>query len=106
MSDTSTNKSAPSEKLPPLCYIRHLTSGETVLIRRGVDGWEPANTACSPACLNAKFDRVPTPAEILPGRSMPISTCVPPHHGAGSPVPTGYLTAECRVSQTMAAPGR
>ena len=65
MSGTSTNKGAPSEKLPPLCYIRHLTSGETVLIRGGVDGWEPANTACFPACLNTKFDRVPMPAEIL-----------------------------------------
>ena len=32
---------------PPFCCIRHVTSGGTVLIRRGVEGWEPADTQCS-----------------------------------------------------------
>ena len=48
MSDTSTNKGAPSEKLPPLCYIRHLTSGETVLIRRGVTAGSPQTRPAPP----------------------------------------------------------
>ena len=42
-------------KLPPLCYIRYPTTSETVEIRRGEDGWHPANTKCSPECLNAKL---------------------------------------------------
>ena len=50
--------------LPPRCYIRHLATGETVLIRRGVQGWEPADTNCSPECLNATLPRIPSEAEI------------------------------------------
>ena len=50
--------------LPPLSYIRHITTGEIVLIRRGAAGWEPANTLCSPECLNARLPRPPTEDEI------------------------------------------
>ena len=35
-----------------------------MLIRRGVEGWEPTGTACSPECLNAKLPRIPSEAEI------------------------------------------
>lgn len=41
--------------LPPICYIRHPTSGETVAILRNEDGYRPARTLCSPECLNAKL---------------------------------------------------
>ncbi len=51
--------------LPPLCFIRHPVSGDTVQIRLGENGWHPANTPCSPECLNAKLPRVPTAVEIL-----------------------------------------
>jgi hypothetical protein len=51
--------------LPPLCYVRHPTSGETVEIRRGEHGWHPSNTKCSPECLNAKLPNPPTPEQVL-----------------------------------------
>jgi hypothetical protein len=59
---TSSNHAA--ETLPPLCYIRHLTTGETLLILRGEDGYRHANTLCSPECLNAKLSPPPTEAQI------------------------------------------
>ena len=51
--------------LPLLCFTRHPVSGDTVQIRLGENGWHPANTTCSPECLNAKLPRVPTAAEAL-----------------------------------------
>ena len=51
--------------LPPLCYIRHPQTGETIEIHRGENGWHPANTRCSPECLNANLPHPPTPAEVL-----------------------------------------
>ncbi len=54
----------PTADLPPVCYIRHVTDGHTVEIRRGEDGWHPANTLCSPDCLNARLPRPPTEDEI------------------------------------------
>lgn len=62
--DTSPTTTSPASDLPPVCYIRHVTTGETVLIRRGVAGWESANTPCSPECLNARLPRPPTEDEI------------------------------------------
>jgi hypothetical protein len=50
--------------LPPLCYVRHPTSGETVAIVHLEDGYRPANTLCSPECLNAKLSPPPTEAQI------------------------------------------
>ena len=47
MSDARDSASA----LPPLCYIRHPETGETVVIIRGEPGWRPAHTKCSPDCL-------------------------------------------------------
>jgi hypothetical protein len=52
------------DELPPLCYLRHLTTGETVAIIRGEPGYRPAKTACSPECLNAKLSPPPTQAQI------------------------------------------
>jgi hypothetical protein len=52
-------------KLPPLCYIRHPTTGETVEIRRGEDSWHPANTKCSSECLNAKLAHPSTLEQVL-----------------------------------------
>lgn len=51
--------------LPPLCYARHPTTGETVEIRRGETGYHPANTKCSPECLNSKLAQPPTPEQVL-----------------------------------------
>ena len=51
--------------LPPLCYVRHPTTGETVEIRRGEDGYHPIGTKCSPECLNSKLAHPPTPEQIL-----------------------------------------
>lgn len=51
--------------LPPLCYIRHPETGETVAILRGESGWHPANTRCSPECLNARLAHPPTPEQVL-----------------------------------------
>ncbi len=51
--------------LPPLCYVRHPTTGETVEIRRGETGYYPADTKCSPDCLNSKLAQSPTPEQVL-----------------------------------------
>jgi hypothetical protein len=58
---SSTSK---TDALPPLCYIRHVTTGETVMIRRGKAGYVPVDTVCSPECLNGRLPRVPTEDEI------------------------------------------
>lgn len=58
---TSTDTAAG---LPDLCYVRHPTSGETVAILRGEDGYRTLNTLCSPECLNAKVSPPPTEAQI------------------------------------------
>jgi hypothetical protein len=52
-------------ELPPLCYVRHPTTGETVEIHRGEPGHYSIATKCSPECLNAKLAHPPTPAQIL-----------------------------------------
>ena len=57
--------SGGASALPPLCYIRHPTTGETVEIRRSEDGYHPIGTKCSPECLNAKLAHPPTPEQIL-----------------------------------------
>jgi hypothetical protein len=59
-----TRATHAAEPLPPLCYVRHPTSGETVAILLGEDGYRPANTLCSPECLNAKLSPQPTEAQI------------------------------------------
>ena len=59
-----TRATHAAEPLPPLCYVRHPTSGETVAILLGEDGYRPANTLCSPECLNAKLTPQPTGAQI------------------------------------------
>jgi hypothetical protein len=51
--------------LPHLCFIRHPTTGETVEIRRGETGYHPANTKCSPDCLNSKLPQPPTPEQVF-----------------------------------------
>ena len=56
---------AAGARLPPLCYVRHPTTGETVEIRRGEDGYHPAGTLCSPACLNSRLPHPPAESEIL-----------------------------------------
>lgn len=50
--------------LPPLCYIRHPSTGETVAIHRGEDGYHPIRTRCSPACLNSRLPHPPTEDDI------------------------------------------
>lgn len=50
--------------LPPLCYVRHPTSGETITIFRDEDGYRPAATLCSPECLNSKLVPPPTEPQI------------------------------------------
>ncbi len=54
-----------ASELPPLCFIRHPDTGETVEIRRGENGWLPANTRCSPECLNARLAHPPTSEQVL-----------------------------------------
>ena len=63
MSGNSPSRAA--SPLPPICYIRHPETGETVEIRRGEAGWHPADTRCSPACLNARLAHPPTPEQVL-----------------------------------------
>ena len=53
-----------THRLPPICYIRHPTSGETVTILRNEDGYRPAQTPCSLECLNAKLSPPPTEAQV------------------------------------------
>ena len=65
MTTTHTKPKGGGTVLPPLCYVRHPGTGETVQIRLGEKGWHPANTTCPPECLNAKLPRVPTAAEVL-----------------------------------------
>ena len=47
-----TSKTTNKETLPEMCYVRHITTGETVMIRRGEMGYLPVETKCSPECLN------------------------------------------------------
>jgi len=55
----------PQPRLPPVCYVRHPTTGETVEIRRSEPGYHPTVIKCSPECLNARLRQPPTPAQIL-----------------------------------------
>ncbi len=55
--------STPAD-LPPLCYVRHPTSGETVVILQGEDGYRTLNARCSPECLNATLSPPPTEAQL------------------------------------------
>ena len=58
--------SAPETRpSPPVCYIRHVTTGETVEIRRGEDGFRPVATHCSPECLNARLPIPPTVEDVM-----------------------------------------
>lgn len=59
-----TGSPVKTDGLPPVCYIRHLTTGANVLIRRGEAGYVPVDTLCSPDCLNSRLPRVPTEDEI------------------------------------------
>jgi hypothetical protein len=78
----------PSEdlptKLPPVCYGRRLTSGKTVAIRRGENGYHPANTRWLPGSLNIElalprrdrrgiWHQTVKPAESISFTSMPRS---------------------------------
>jgi len=62
--DTAMSQQQSASALPPLCYIRHPTSGKTVAILRGEDGYREIDTLCSPDCLNAKLSPPPTGAQI------------------------------------------
>ena len=62
--DADGEKHVHAEALPPICYIRDVTTGETVAIRRRMDGFTSANTLCSPECLNSRLPQVPTEDEI------------------------------------------
>jgi len=57
-----------SARLPPRCYIRHVTTGETVAIDRGENGYRTVGTLCSPACLNSRLPQPPTEDDISPMR--------------------------------------
>jgi hypothetical protein len=59
-----TSSTDAAAGLPDLCYVRHPTSGETVAIPRGEDGYRTPNTLCSPECLNAKLSPPPTESQI------------------------------------------
>jgi hypothetical protein len=59
-----TSNTTSKETLPEMCYVRHITTGETVMIRRGEMGYLPVETKCSPECLNGRLARVPTEDEI------------------------------------------
>ena len=65
MTRATTGKEGSAAALPPLCYVRHPTTGETVEIPRGENGWHPANTKCSPQCLNGKLPHPPTQEQVL-----------------------------------------
>jgi hypothetical protein len=62
---TKKDTDASASALPPLCYVRHPTTGKTVEIRRGENGYYPVGTQCSPECLNSKLPQPPTPEQIL-----------------------------------------
>lgn len=59
---TTSNDAAGG--LPEICYVLHPTSGETVAILHGEDGYRTLDTLCSPECLNAKLSPPPTEAQI------------------------------------------
>lgn len=59
-----TRPNNAAEALPPLCYVRHRTSGETVVILHGEDGYRVVDTACSPEWLNAMLSPIPTETQI------------------------------------------
>ncbi len=43
-----TSNMTSKETQPETCYVRHITTGETVMIRRGEMGYLPVDTQCSP----------------------------------------------------------
>jgi hypothetical protein len=53
-----------NDRLPPLCYIAHPTTGATVAIHRGENGYRDPGTLCSPACLNNHLPHPPTEDDI------------------------------------------
>ena len=57
-----------TETLPRVRCIRHVTTDETIAIRRAVDDFTPVNTSCSPKRLNARLPPVPTENEITTAR--------------------------------------
>ena len=59
-----TKDNGAAETLPAICYTRHPTTGRTIAILRGEDGYRPANTLCSPECLNAKLSPSPTEPQV------------------------------------------
>ena len=59
-----TTPANAADALPALCYVRHPTSGETVALFRGEDGYRTVNTLRSPECLNAKLSPPPTEPQI------------------------------------------
>lgn len=61
----TASRTGSATELPPLCYVRHPATGETVEIRRDEAGYHPANTKCSPDCLNSKLAHPPTPEQVL-----------------------------------------
>ena len=82
-------------KLPPLCFARHPSTGGTILIIRGEDGYHPVKTACTPEQLNAARSKPPTGAQVaamlagsLFGWDQPIAD--PARH---APPGTGAATA-------------
>lgn len=59
-----TDTTDPAHHLPPICYIRHVTTGDVVMIRRGEPGYVPVETPCSPECLNARLPQPPTEDDV------------------------------------------
>ena len=55
---------SPAKSLLPLCYIRHPTTGATVEIHRGKNGYHPIGTLCSPEGLNGRLPHRPTEDDI------------------------------------------
>ena len=58
--------------MPDVCYIWHVTTGDTVMIRHGEMGYVAVETYCSPKYLNARLPRVPTGEEIEAMRHAPL----------------------------------
>jgi hypothetical protein len=59
-----TPKRETTLNLPPCCFARMPTTGETVLIVRGGQGYHPVSSPFPAAQLNDTLPRPPTAAEI------------------------------------------
>ena len=91
-----------NDRLPPLCYIAHPTTGATVAIHRGENGYRDPGTLCSPACLNTRLPHPPTEDDIRRNASRLADRLG--HAGGGPRFLASPTRGEGSMSQLLPVP--